>query len=824
MKALAYALALTLMILGPIAAAQESPPVRMHIASASVAEAINQWAEQTGFRVVWTADASTSTLVPQLDGVFTPRRALERLLKNTDLQAEFPDVHTAVISQAPSHTAVGRATTVRLANSTSDLSLADSTAGYDASEEVIVTAQKREERLQDVPVPLSVLNGDVLADSDQVLLRDYATSVPGFSVTPGIVGTQTLAIRGITTGGFTNSTVGVMIDDVPFGSSVAGFNEVPDIDPSDLARIEVLRGPQGTLYGASSMGGIVKFVTADPSTAGYSGRVEAGTSSVYNGAEPGFSIRGAANIPLSDTLAIRISGFRRQDPGYIDNPLINGLDGVNEAQSYGARASLRWKPSDTLSLKLSALYQHYNAGDTSESYVESGLGDLQHNSVPGSGAYDRTVQAYSANLNAKLGIVDLTSVTGFNVNRFSVSSDYSVYLGSEADKYFGVMGAPLVESSDFSKFSQELRLSMPLGRWFDWSLGAFFTHDNLPKDEYVPAEVPTTGEVVGRGYDSYFGSSYIEYAAFTDLTYHITDQFDVQIGGRESHDEQTSGGQEAVGPFIQDFYGADPYVFPRTIVKQNVFTYLLTPRFRISPDLMVYARLASGYRPGGSNGNPLPGVPADYTPDKTETYEIGVKGDFIDHALSVDASLYYVDWKDIQISLHNEQGLGYTGNGSRAKSEGAELSATYKPFRSLTAAAWVDYDDAVLTENFPLASTAYGMSGDRLPFSSEWSGNLSLEQTFPLVAEATGFGAVTASYVGNRVGLFSSSALRQIYPSYTKTDLRAGVKVDAWTASVYVNNVADKRGELSGGLGYYLPYSFTYIIPRTVGLNLTRTF
>jgi iron complex outermembrane receptor protein len=694
--------------------------------------------------------------------------------------------------------------------------------------EIIVTAEKREERLQDVPVPVAVLSADVLADNGQVQLRDYYSSVPGLNLSPSIIGHQTLSIRGITTGGFTDSTVGIMIDDAPFGSAAEGLNEIPDLDPSDLARVEVLRGPQGTLYGASGMGGVLKFVTVDPSTEHLSGRAEAGTNIVHNGSELGYNLRGSANVPLSDALALRVSGFTRQDAGYIDNPTAN-IDGVNEAAAYGGRAALLWKPSDAVSLKASALYQHYRANDTSEVYVGVGLGDLQHNSVPGSGKYERTIQAYSATLEAQLGALNLTSVSSYSVNKFNIGADYSLYFGAATTAQFGVAGNSLFQFANEKKYTQEVRLTASTPFHLDWLLGAFYTHDGIqPVNENDFAVDAGTGRVSGVGFVSGGdGGAYQEYAAFVDLTYHFSNRFDVQIGGRESRLNLYQLQNTITGPLTPPLFGADsPFVLYTPGITADVFTYLFTPRFRVSDDLMFYARLASGYRPGSPNGI-VSGVPPFSKPDKTRNYEIGVKASFLDDRLSIDGSVYYIDWKDIQISLHTDLGIQYGTNGGNAKSEGVELSLTARPIRSTTLSAWVSYDDAVLTQSFPGTSPldAYGVAGDRLPFSSRFSGSVSAQQEFSLSGTVTGFSSLTVSYVGNRIGVFSAgSPDRQTYPGYGKTDVQLGAKSDSWSANLYVNNIADARGQLSGGTGYYLPYSFVFIQPRTVGLTLSHRF
>jgi len=270
-----------------------------------------------------------------------------------------------------------------------------------------------------------------------------------------------------------------------------------------------------------------------------------------------------------------------------------------------------------------------------------------------------------------------------------------------------------------------------------------------------------------------------------------------------------------------------PDIIPAVLANGKAFTYLVTPRLQISPDLMVYARLASGYRPGGGNPNgyAAAGLPLQYSPDKTTNYEVGLKGSFLNRSLTVDTSLFYIDWQNIQIGVTDPVShLGYTANGGAAKSEGVELAITAKPLPGLTISGWLDYDEAVLTSVFPATATVYGAVGDRLPNNSKYSASLSVEQDFPLGPRATGFVGAQAYYVGERFGLFRPTAERQVFPAYTQTDLNAGVKSGSWSATAYINNVADVRGVLNGGLGYLVPTAFYYMTPRTVGINLAKVF
>jgi iron complex outermembrane recepter protein len=727
----------------------------------------------------------------------------------------------------------------------------NSTAGTSSSstelQEVLVTAQKREERLQDVPIPVSVVSTTALTENNQVKLTDFYAEVPGLSIAPSTMSSQTLSIRGITTGAVGEGppnpapTVGVTVDDVPFGGSGGGDQIVPDFDPGDLARIEVLRGPQGTLYGASSMGGLVKFVTVDPSTAGVSGRVEAGTNSVENGNELGYTFRGSVNVPITSDLAIRASAFTREDPGYIDDPIL-GIKGINEDWASGGHFVALWKPSDNFSLKVSALYQSIHGNGTSDVtpnppafFGVPPLGDLQQFYIRAVNNYgfDRKAQAYSALLNWKIGIAELTSLTGYNNTRVRDSFDLSGPLHSFSETYFGTVGDQILNTIGVSRLTQELRLTAPLGQHFDGLLGAFFSQEVDHWEWNYPASDPFTGATLGDWGTfnaSYSPITYTEYSVFGDLTYHVTDQFDIQVGGRESQFRIVGNSFTVTGltANVLDGFPTSPYVQPGYTIKENAFTYLLTPRFKITPDFMVYARLASGYRPGGSNAG-TPQVPQQYSSDKTEDYEIGSKVDFLDHTLSLDASVYYINWKNIQLPLiYPVNGSTYVGNAAGAKSEGVELSTEARPLSELTIGAWVSWNDAVLTQTVPGAGQngeIFGFSGDRLPNTARFSGNLSLNYDFPLTTDMKGFVGGALTYVGDRQDAFSSvSTERQDLPAYAKLDLRAGTKYDSWTANLYVNNVTDKRGLISGGVGNAIPYAFYYIQPRTVGLTVSKIF
>ena len=696
-----------------------------------------------------------------------------------------------------------------------------------ALDDVLVTAQKREERLQDVPVPLSVVSAEELVGKNLLHLKDYAASVPGLNVAPNAASFQFVSIRGITTASATtNPKVGILIDDVPIGASTArgGGLFVPDIDPGDLVRLEVLRGPQGTLYGASSLGGLLKYVTKDPSTNELKGQVRTGLDSVRNSNGLGYNIRGSVNIPVNETFAITASGFTREEPGYIDNAA-TGEKGFNDQQVHGGWLAALMRPSDNFSVRLSALFQDYQGDAPSEVSATPNAPDLQTNYLRNAGDYQKKIELYSAAVNGKLGDVSLTSVTGYSRFQPVSTMDFSTVAAYRnlAQSMYGVSGIEQYDGRDFHKFSQEVRLSAPLGEKLEWLLGAFYTRETSDQFQGMRPVDPSTGQIVGSDVSFVsLPSTYKESAGFADLTVHFTDQFNIQMGARQAHME-TAVAQRWEGPYVTSVLNqTSPLIYPEKSMDATPFTYLVTPQLKLSSEFMLYARLASGYGSGGINV--APGAPSQFAPDKTQNYEIGVKAEFLDGVLTLDASVYHIDYKDIQLSLRDvAAALTYTGNGGEAKSEGVELSMSVGPMEGFTINGWISYDDAVLTEAFPAGTTAFGVAGSRLPNTSRFSSYLSLDRSFPLTEKLTGSVGGAVSYVGERFGPFTATSARQVLPAYAKTDLHATAEYQSWTFNLFVDNLTDRRGVLFGDVRGSVPVFFE-IQPRTIGVSLGKSF
>lgn len=696
--------------------------------------------------------------------------------------------------------------------------------------DIVVTAQKRDERLLDVPVSVTALQSSALASQNLNSLRDYFSQVPGLSYNGG-AGLTTLAVRGITTGRGNNPTVAVTIDDTPFGSSsFAGYGDriTADLDPALLDRVEVLRGPQGTLYGANSLGGLVKYVTAAPDLTRPTERFEFGAESVDRGGDAVFA-RGSLGTPvIEDRLAVRISGFYRQDPGFIDNTLA-GVPDSNSGRSYGGRLAIRAKPVDGLSITLSALLQNLTGNDSPTEYLNLDRtptqGDLKSALSTSVTPYSFKDRLYQAHAVAELGIGDLTAITGYGESRYLTPQD-------STDRFAGVLAAfgyagdraVLSNSIDTNKFTQEVRLASRGKHAIDWLAGVFYTSESTIALQSLDASRPT-GAPDANLYTGNIPSHYHDIAGFADLTYHVTPQFDVQVGSRLSHNWQIYTETDA-GPLEG---GVDTYV---TRFRDTAFTWLVSPRYRFSPDLMAYARVASGYRPGGPNTH-VGTIPLSFGSDRTVNYEIGLKGQTLDRRVTFDADLFWVEWNNIQLGATDlNTGFIYSVNGSHARSRGIEGTVRMAIWKGATITANGAYTDARLTEGFPaaVAASLSGKTGDRLPYSAKYTGNVSVEQDVALGSGITGYIGGLLTYNGQREAEFAPNAAtpRVTVPGYVTLDLRGGARVGPIQANLFVRNLTDKRGET--GATFRTPglaasgYAVSVINPRTIGGSLSYAF
>ncbi|WP_157217889.1 TonB-dependent receptor [Flavisphingomonas formosensis] len=693
--------------------------------------------------------------------------------------------------------------------------------------DIVVTAQKRQERLLDVPMAVTTIPAQVLVNGNVVQAKDYLIAVPGVQINTRQAGRTQINIRGVTSGNGGNPLVGITIDDIPFGSSTVfggGSSVIPDLDPFILQSVEVLRGPQGTLYGASSMGGLVKFQTMSPSLTDINGALQTGLSGVTGGGGTGYSVRGAVNAPLvHDKLAVSLSAFYRKDPGYISDPS-QGVKNQDDLRALGGRVAILGQLSDTFKICLSAIYQKQDQDMSSQMDTtitgQPLYGDLQHVRLPGTDGFHSRVQFYDLILDKEVGDVTLSSLSAYTRTKLANPSDFTLVDGGYAADVTGLPnpGAYFVNNVSTKKFTQEFRITSSDDKPISYIAGVYYGDEKsfLFQDEFAADQA--TGAIVSPSiYQSNTHSSYREYAAYATLTWKASEQFDIQAGGRYSHSlfKSSEFDTDNTGPIFQ----ADARA------KENPFTFSVSPRYHFSTNLMIYARVASGFRAGGANA----GLPATIAPtfrsDDLVNYEIGMKGQTDNGRLSGTLATYYIDWSNIQITQRDNAGNSYLTNAGKAKSEGVEASLSAQPLDGLYLSSSLTYSHAVMNEDAP-AGTFYGFKGDRLPFSAKWTATLGGEYRMPVGAKTSVFLAGNLLYTGQRLSDFvaNSTQTRFNLPSFTTADLRIGADVGNVTATLFVRNVGDSRGFVSGRplrSRARDPIAVSVITPRTIGASLS---
>ena len=707
-----------------------------------------------------------------------------------------------------------------------------------ATADIIVTATKTNERLQDVPASVAVVSAEELTQQGAVRFTDYATQIPGLSLTTARTGNAQVTLRGITTGAAQpGSTTAYYVDEAPVGSVNAytgGSSITPDLDPSDLAQIEVLKGPQGTLYGAGAVGGLLKFATASPSLSEFQGRASAGITTVAKG-EIGYSGRGMINIPLSPGgLALHVSGFYRKDGGYVDNvnPRIGGTD-INAARVRGGRAVLAMQFGADVSLQLSAIGQDTTSDATNTIDVDAATlqpiyGDLRANRFVNETGNVR-FRLYNATLRASLtSDIDLVSSTTYQRIYFREVADSTRSFGAALGPAFGLgttLGTRTNTIKTTHRWSEEARLSSNgvAGGLLDLQAGFYWTRE---EDTNRIPTIDTFNNVTGATIAlpalaiAKIDSTYEEYSVFANARVHLGDRFDILGGVRFAHDEQT---------YLQDYQGL--LVGPRLVVpgseKADITTWLVSPRFRVSDTVMIYGRAATGYRPGGPNPAPPTGnVPLTFRPDKLTQYEVGLKASTADRKLSLDTALFYTDWNDVQIQTSGG-GFNYLVNGGTVRSQGAETTLRFQPTRAFSLGANVGYTDARLTANAPAAG---GLDGDRLPYVPKLSGSLTADYSANMGGDASANFGATLNYIGERFTDYSNR-FRKTLPDYVTIDLRAGITSGAFSLSAFARNVTDKRAIIVASQQGLAPsatpgafYGAAVNQPRTIGAEAAFRF
>jgi iron complex outermembrane recepter protein len=801
------------------------------IAPEPLAQALRTYGQVSGQAIIFTDDLVEGMTSPPLKGLYTPEAALARLLKGTGLTTERSPSGAIMIRRAapvspfdpPLPNPKDRRDAVATTRTDSVGEIASSEV-----DEIIVTAQKRTERFIDVPLSLSVIPENRLARSQANNLQDLVSLVPGLQLIAMSPISNQLAIRGVSIGaGAINSSVATYIDETPYTSQgpFAGSATIsPNLDSYDIARIEVLRGPQGTLYGANALAGLLKYVTNAPDPLAYSASALVGGSTVAHGGA-GYELHGMLNLPLSDVAAFRLVVGDTHFPGYIDDPG-RGKTDINSTDRTTVRGSFLWQPSQDFSVRLNALYQHVQADDSGAVDLRAAdlqplFGDLEQERAIDQVQSMRNV-LFNATIRWDAELATLVSSSSFSRANLKVLADAT--LSEEPtlqDLFGGNYGAVVPVSLPLHSFMQEFRLSSPSTQPFQWLIGTYFNDEFA--DEHEPLyPLDLDSGVILTNFEPALGayhitSKYREYAGFGSVTLEVAPALEIGLGGRYSQNKQQYH-QVSEGLFT----GSTDFVTPSS---QHVFTYSADLKYQPSSNAMVYARVATGFVPGGPN-DVVPGsaLPSSFRSSGTTNFEFGVKGTTAAAHLAWDMDAFQVNWHDIQLQAVFGNLAGIT-NGGEARSRGLEGSLRYTPWRKLELGLSGAYTDARLTSDAP--TSVGGTAGDRLPQSPRFAATLNADYEWPLWESLSGFGGIDWHYQTNRLSEFSATTDRVVLPGYSIVNLHAGMKRHSYVFTMYVKNLADARAisalvpetirGVSADSAYLLP-------PRTVGVTLAAQF
>jgi outer membrane receptor protein involved in Fe transport len=745
---------------------------------------------------------------------------------------------------------LGGVALIAVATSSGAWAQATDTGGASVGE-IVVTAQKRSENIQTVPISMTAFSEKTLERLEIQSLQDISRQVPSLVVITAGPGENELIIRGISSTAGTTSTVGYYLDDTPLqpSSNAALLSQRGAIDPSlvDIERVEVLRGPQGTLYGSSSMGGTVKYVSFQPNLTTTQFKF-GGEASGTDGGGPNATLNATANIPIiQDKLALRATVYDQYEGGWINRypidpnnylavePGSHAKDDVNTESNVGFRAQLRFQPDSTLSITPSVFYQYMRLGAPFQIDVPPGsLTDLiQARDV--SEVQDQRSTVYNLAIHKTFNLFDLTSSTSYFDREVKLHEDSSKVLGyyfSPPQTY--VYPSYMVGEYQNKEFTQELRATSNLPGPFQIIAGGYFHRTFAPLFSAIPDPV---------GYDAAFGSPFggeefyagvrkatlQETAVFSEASLQLGHGFTARAGVRWFDVDQRFF-QSGDGIFNGGF----------SAVTNSSSDTGVNPKFSLEwqPDAsrMVYATASRGYRPGGPN-NPAPaavcgadvsalglsqGQLVKYNPDTLWNYEVGAKTSWFDRKLTVNGDVYYIDWSQVQQQLTLNCGFNITANFGGAISKGAELEATLHPIPPLRLSGGLGYTDATLTAGIPGSGAN---AGDALQDVPHWNGSGTAEYTVQINQSLSGFALINGNFISDSHALYDKTSPFYLKKGFGLVNLKVGVDHGSqWEAALFVNNLLNKIGEtdLPTAISADLPTTRRFAInqPLTAGVSL----
>lgn len=769
-----------------------------------------------------------------------------------------------------------------------EASSSEDTVNDGAIEDIVVTARKRgQERLQDVPATIQALSGDTLAKMGVTSFEGFAYHVPGLTFVDQGPGLKRYTLRGIQSAG--QEQVAVYYDEVPVpgiqSSTADSGSQIGDLNLYDMDRIEVLKGPQGTTFGANSQTGAIRFIARKPDLSAVSGSVKLDASTLAHG-DPGASIYGMVNVPLVyDKLALRVVGFYDRTGGYVDNVRL-GDDNINSDNAYGVRALLRFQPTNSLTVDGMVWLQNRDTNGAPD-YFPGGYNDAvpTFEQTPygefNSGLYVKTPRPdrqriYSLTASQDLGFGTLTLAGSIYTRRIQYYKDNSFVIAGLGVGPDGALcpvntanpdGKPCVRGDLFPNLADqtqsinqktlEARINSSGTGPFQWVTGVFYRDRKSDFISFVPvvnAEgvpfdpgYPPTGPSAdpGAGIEGCLpcvlarenGRSISEQAVFGEATYDVTPWLELMGGLRWFQSKQHDVGNTS---FNFPLAGAAlPPAYDRTFKEDRVIKKVQVS-IKPTDDISMYAIASQGYRLGGTNPSSFVAVPDGFNADSLWNYEIGLKTSWLENRLIVNAAVYQVDWSNIQVAGRTPTNFFFIGNAGAARIQGAELEVRARVAGGLELGGGLNWlPKRELSEDQVNSDIAApGLRGDKIPRIPAFTANASVQYTTAIAGDWDGFIRGDYSYKGKantelrattvtRDGVTKpADPLNRVQRAYSLVNMRIGAnnEVDGLGVSFYVNNLFDVAGDVFLAAAAYTPTTKITNRPRTIGIEITKTF
>jgi len=743
-------------------------------------------------------------------------------------------------------------------------------------EEIIVTAQKREQSLQDVPVSIAVFDAQLMDRLNASDFSDFADIIPGLTyATTGAVGSSNYFIRGIgQVGQGLSPTTAVYLDETPLQTHTLQGSSQPDPKLFDVSRMEVLRGPQGVLFGSSAMGGTIRIVTNQPDASQFEAMVDAGVSSITDG-DQSWDWRAMVNVPLAeDTLALRVVATRGFDAGWIDNLKPVGADvfenignpaAIDEDANFiyytMVRAALSYTPDDTLTITPSILYQksdqNVEANHSDITFgIESRLRARWHDSFIDEEflvlnlLIEKDIDAFGGmTIISSSSWLDLDFDRQFDNSAFS-QSRVSDEVGPTPNGELYWKGSN--REFETEQFTQEIRVISTSDSAWQYVAGVYFNTIEQHARSFGPVLNlfgATALPPFGASDPPLLGETFTvfeedEIAVFGELSYSFSDYWALAVGGRFFDYEQTDT-QAAFG--LGGILGGDLRFQFSEKNEEDGFTPRVVLSYQPNDNMNLYGSYANGFRTGGVNAPiinsnctdqelidaGIPMVPPPFTSDETDTFEIGAKTNWLDGRVTVNVAVYTIDWKDFQqtatITCGNEGQFveSFTANAGAIESDGFEVEFSILLGDDFLLSGGVANTDAIYKEGFTTLGLPAGSSLLDVP---ELTWNIRGEYSFPVSEFWDGYVMLAANYVDDTITGFGEGE-PEPRPEYTVVDFMSTLTRESLSVSFFVDNIFDET-QVYGQEFAQSPFSTTATSffaahtgqPRTVGVRVRKRF